>query len=425
MDLILVVLALILCMLMTLYIWKRDKFYAFYYMALILYAFPALIGYRFFPNLSVMQKAYFGEKEWMSYFLFVIISFVTFTLFFHFFYKIPLKRSFLKIEKKKHETDLYFYVALIFIVFAVLVQIVNLIVNKDMISWENIANAEIISNNMLMKICSSLFKISVGYNLILYFFVRSRCFKSIKKNLIIITFTFSFAVFLFYAFKSGNRTDLVAFFLGFMMIESYLGYFNKKTVIKYLLLMIIAVGFMMAIAKSRDRNFGSGLDSFAYKILAQDYYAPEHILFAAMHLKVIEPMEVIKSNFCNSLVMLGYPYLQQGVTEMFNPGVATRNTGYAFYIFTEGYLFIGKLGWLYNGLVLNLGLRFWRRISNSKDKEFNHICIALMAAFSINLVRGQSSYFIKYLYTNLIFNLILYFLISGKHFKIVFSNKRR
>jgi hypothetical protein len=125
------------------------------------------------------------------------------------------------------------------------------------------------------------------------------------------------------------------------------------------------------------------------------------------------------------LILFSHPYLQSTITELFNPGVASRSAGYAFFVFTEGYLFLGLAGFLYNGVVLMLGWALWRKLARTSSREFNLFLLALMGCMIVNLVRGQTSYFIKYLYTFVLPGALLYAALAGCALRLEFGFKRR
>ena len=152
---------------------------------------------------------------------------------------------------------------------------------------------------------------------------------------------------------------------------------------------------------------------FIQRFLFKDYFAPAHILYAAMGLNYINPLEVIYSNLSNSLILLNYPYLQAPVTELINPGVATRSAGYAFYIFSEGFIFMGFFGFLYNGFMLMTGASIWHLFKNAKNKYYSFLILAIMSTQFANIARSQSSYFYKDLYIIFLPVLIVFYLSSG------------
>jgi hypothetical protein len=169
-----------------------------------------------------------------------------------------------------------------------------------------------------------------------------------------------------------------------------------------LALLFVAVAFFIELNRYSNVQTPRFDRSLVELALLQDFYPPAHILFASFHLDYINPLMALKSNIANSLAFLDVPYLQQPITEMFSPNSVTRSTGYAFYIFTEGYLFMGSLGFIYNGLVLTFLLSIWRKYADTNNGSFNRVLLALMGTMLINLSRGQSSYFIRYFYSYLL-----------------------
>ena len=135
-------------------------------------------------------------------------------------------------------------------------------------------------------------------------------------------------------------------------------------------LLVVTLAGLLKIQSSRSDD-AREKDTVAEAILLKDYYAPFHILIAAMALEYVYSWEVAVSNSANSLFLLNHPYLQATVADLFNPGVSTRSTGYAFYIFSEGYLVMGWLGFLYNGLVVFAGMALWRLLGNGNNALYN------------------------------------------------------
>jgi hypothetical protein len=119
----------------------------------------------------------------------------------------------------------------------------------------------------------------------------------------------------------------------------------------------------------------------------------------------------------NSLFGLNVDYLQIPVTELISPGVANRSQGYAFYLFSEGFMFMGKMGFIYNGLVLFVGLSMWFLFYNSKNIYYNLLVFSLLSTQIANLARGQSSYFFKDLLVFLFPMLIIIYISSGLRVK--------
>jgi hypothetical protein len=148
-------------------------------------------------------------------------------------------------------------------------------------------------------------------------------------------------------------------------------------------------------------------------LILKDYYSPAHILLGAMSLDYVDTWEVLKSNACNGLILFNYPYLQTTVADLFNPGVSSRSASYAFYIFSEGFLAMGWLGWIYNAVVVCGGFFSWRILACSDYRPYRLFVYALLGTQIVNLVRGQSSYFLKTGYMFLLPSFVLFFLLTG------------
>ncbi|MFP6844057.1 MAG: hypothetical protein VB958_02460, partial [Thalassolituus sp.] len=162
------------------------------------------------------------------------------------------------------------------------------------------------------------------------------------------------------------------------------------------------------------REENARYNGLAKAVIVKDYFAPLHILFATMHYELVDPLNVMKSNFYNTFVMMGYPYLQTGVGNILLEGSSSRSTGYAMHIFSEGYMFCGWLGLIYNCVVVTTGILIWRSLSLSSSFRFNCFAIGLVAMQFANVSRGQSMYFIKDIYMIFIPAIVLYFSISGQ-----------
>jgi hypothetical protein len=84
---------------------------------------------------------------------------------------------------------------------------------------------------------------------------------------------------------------------------------------------------------------------------------------------------------------------------MFNEGVATRSAGYAFFVLAEGFIALGFFGVLYNAFVVTFFVRLWNFLGCTDSRFVNLLIKTLLATMCINVVRTQSSQFIKITYT--------------------------
>lgn len=399
------------------YIWKRDILYGIAYLSFFIYAIFAQIGYAYFPELSVFIEAYFGPTIFFETNIFVTLSFITFFLCFLFLHRHLIKKPSFYILKSKSRYTIIFHSALcIHFLFLGL----YFYQNYDSINYDNASN-EIYQVEMgfLYIIFGILFKLSVVVNLILYFLyrVRSETAPKINRHAILFFLVLGITLFVMISLKIGSRTDLLALTVSIVVIELY---DSKKRVahrtnkwLWFKISMLSIVTFSTLTLIEYTRGAGAEMGTLPEMILLKDYYAPYHILIAAMAYEYVNPLEVIISNGANALILLKQPYLQATVADIFNPGLSTRSASYAFYIFSEGFIFMGFFGFLYNGFIIFGGLAIWRAMANSNYNYYNHFMTGLISTQIVHIARNQSSYFLKDIYTYFIPAMLMFFLATG------------
>lgn len=404
-----------------LYIFKREKIVGVYYFFLFVYAIFAQIGYFYFPDLSIFIKAYFGEFVWYDATIFIILSFISVFLGFSIFWSklVNLMPITFRINTSKY--DFVESAALLLTIIIVIFQVLYLSINFPDINWYTNQDEDFRAGSIIFSFYIFLFKYSVGLNLVLYGVVKSGI-GSFSKNIYIALLISSFAIFLISAVRLGNRTDLLALSLGIMVYHLYRDKFDRKRLLQILGSAAFLSAILYFVEAARYNDDGVDLNFWA-GLMTKDWYAPAHILFAAISYNIVDPIEVVLSNTSNALILVGYPYLQYGVTEAFNPGVATRSAGYAFYIFTEGYMMLGMFGFIYNAMLILFGFSMWKKFASTNNKEFNNVLLGLMGCMVVNLVRGQGSYFVKYLYTFVMPSIFLYVALSGQSLVLVIKSK--
>lgn len=402
------------------YIFKRERIFGVYYLFLFVYGIFAQVGYIYVPELSVLISAYFGAEIWIPSTRIIILSLALIFLLFAFCWKKIVILMPLTFSVRAQKILFLEKSAIIFLIAIVCYQALYLILNIQDINWYTNQDEDFRSDNVAYALFLFLFKFSVAINIVLYAIVRDRL-GAYARSIYVMLFSSCLCLFLFIAFRLGNRTDLLAFALGSFVYHLYRDGFDFRKFIKITGLAFLLFVILYFIETARYKDDGLQLDFWA-SIIAKDWYAPAHILFAAVRYEVIDPIEVLTSNISNSLIMIGYPYLQYGVTEIFNPGVATRSAGYAFYILTEGYMFMGEMGFVYNAVLIVFGFAAWKKFASTENKYFNNFLLGLMGCLLVNLVRGQGSYFIKYFYTFVIPGVYLYAALSGQ--SLVFKIKK-
>lgn len=399
------------------FIFSRDRFFGIFYLFLVVYALPAQVGYHYLGELSALTVGYFGPEVWYRASVFIILSLCMFWASFGLLRRrisavIPLQT----IARRSRAVKKGALLATIATAAVLTYEASYFVLNFADINWYTAQDEDFVAAKSGYYLFLFLIKLLVAVAITCYVLVRQRG-GVLPRRLQLIVLALALAVFFAVALRLGNRTDLVAFSLGVAVFESSRVAFTATRVLKAAVLCLIAFLLLSSVESLRYTGGQEEL-GLAASLLLKDYYAPAHMLFAAMANGFIEPAQVIVSNFSNSLVMLHQPYLQEPITNLFRPGVATRSTGYAFYVLTEGYVFMGGAGFIYNGLVLLVGLSVWRKLARSNSKRLNEFLLAIMGCMLVNLVRGQSSYLVKYLYTFVMPGMILYCLLAGLAVKI-------
>jgi hypothetical protein len=403
------------------YIFKREKLLGVYYFFLFVYAIFAQIGYLYFPELSIFIKAYFGEGIWFRSTSLIILSFFFLLLGFALTWRSLVNFMPLTFFISKSRYRIVEPAALILLVIVIFFQISYLILNFENINWYTNQDEDFRAGNIIFSLYILIFKYSVGINIVLYGVIKGAK-GSFSRRFYIALLVASMITFLVSAARLGNRTDLLAFGLGIMIYHLYRDRFDLKRILQIsVAAALLGVGLYLV---EINRYSDGGVDlTFWAGLMTKDWYAPAHMLFAAVNHNIIDPIEVVVSNASNSLILVGHPYLQYGITEAFNPGIASRSAGYAFYIFTEGYMVLGDYGFIYNAMLILLGFSVWKKFASTNNKEFNNVMLGLMGCMVVNLVRGQGSYFIKYFYTFILPSIFLYSALSGQSLALIIKSK--
>ena len=158
-------------------------------------------------------------------------------------------------------------------------------------------------------------------------------------------------------------------------------------------------------------------------ILLQDYFLPSHTLFISMQYNIIDPLEVLKSNLANSLVLLKYPFLTSTILERGLGVEQERGVGWAYHYFVEGYNTIGFLGVIYNALLWNLGMILWLRLAQSNNKRHNQVMLSISVLIIFFVMKSQTSAFIQFYWMILLPGLFLSMLANNS--TIVFFRRMK
>lgn len=403
----LLILYILVATLGSIFLTKKDPIVGAYFFSLFVYTVFAQIGYLYYPELSQTINAYYGEEKFVVFNLFIAMSTLcVFCIlywrisrvgFLHYRFQVLCKPSVLSFT-------LFYFLSLLFLF------LLSYVFIKDFnsLSYQSLPSGD-------FRVFTILFKINSIFVVALYAVLRFYAKRNIN-ILVLLVFLWSLSLAVLGVLKVGSRTDLMSILLGILFYELYFSFVRKelvKTLTKAFIFIVPIVIFALYIEQSRvDELPKVGVEN----LLKKDYFAPSHVLFTAIYYEYINPIKVVVSNLANSLILLNEPYLQEELSNIMRPNSSDRSRSFALHPFTEGYIFMGLMGWIYNGIVLPVLFLVWRWFSRSSNLYFNAFIYGLIGSQLLNLSRGQSSYYIKYAYILFLVPVVLYILATGVNF---------
>ena len=432
---------------MTVSLWKKDFFFAAFFSMMLIYSVISQTGYLFFPELSiVMLNMYFGPEILPFAIIFSTLSLLALYVGFFKIYRPLTTGSFIAVRRVGQSFGIYSALTGI--------QLVLLSVGygyfKTDLNYTNAADVDFIeSSGLIYKLFWNLFKFTTFSLIVLYGVVRSKISKgSQRRTTYLLLLIATAAIFALIAVDAGNRTDPLAVMIGIMAFEylslqrsSARGQLNLqlhrdakidripirphrrgwalknwKAVLIGLFFLIATIVALTLVENSRSETVSDDsleTSALTQAILLKDYYTPFHVLIGTMANDFVSPLTVLTSNSANMLMFLKVEYLQFFAVELWSPDTVTRAASPAFFAFTEGYMFAGWFGFVYNGIVWALGIALWRTLSRTADNGFNCIAFAVTVSMIAVVARSQSSYFIKTPYLSFLPALGLYAIASG------------
>ncbi len=405
-----------------------DDLHALAFIALYVYTIFAQIGYAYFPEFSIFLGAYFGIKLFYYYWLFMFLSFLSSFLIYKKVRKLGVYKQYYLVETANNNLRwLLFWIVSIVLFSLLYLYFKN---NRALFGWGGGSPM----GSMWFVIGFRLFTLIAFFS---YLMFRNKSNKFAVRGIGLLAFVCEFIFFINVCIAAGNRSDIVYFFLAisFYELSPIMSSFKlqKKKVFSFVVIGAVLINALMILLALRTQkadtnisaiiNFEQGESnarevSFASKLLVQDYYSPSHPLFIAMHYGMIDPLETLKSNLANSVVLLKYPYLSQTIVSKVNPSIE-RGGGWAYHMFIEGYNAFGWFGILYNGIAWNLGLGLWLLLSKSNNLMHNKAMTAVMVFLIVNTMRSQTSAFVLSLWMILLPGLWLFLLSTNTKIKIL------
>jgi hypothetical protein len=416
---------------------NKHDIHALAFLTLYIYTIFAQIGYAFFPELSILFGAYYGLIVFYKYWVFMFLSFVFSFLFYKKLNPKDANKALYCVKRTSLNYGEYFFFIIVITLYLFL--ILYFYINRGLFGYGGGQTM----GGPWFGICFLVFQTCT---FILFTLFRDKL-NRIKKR--IFSFLLFIVCFLFYvqvSVAAGSRSHLLYFFIACSIYElspiiNIIKY-EKRKLFLFLISGIVVFGFLSALRLFRSQenmktglnlnasslyNFDSGnsnsLDEdLSSLILLQDYYLPSHTLFVSINHEIIVPIEVIKSNFTNSLIGFDYPFLTNTIMERGLGFDNERGVGWAYHYFVEGYNAMGLLGVFYNALFWNLGMILWVSLNRSNNNKHNQSMVAILALVVALSMKGQTATFIKFYWLILLPGLVLLTLANNQ--KIAFFTKR-
>lgn len=384
-------------------LFKRDRFCSIFYIILYIYLLPVEIMSGYIPFLL---REDFGDETYMPFYIFSSLSLLGFWLF-----------VYVKSRTKKHnrcvgeinnikDTVTGKVQFVYFIIISLLVaQAIIIALSFNDISYQNLAMVDYKKTRPLLVAGANMFMLSKHFSLLLLF--RHMTASGAERKYTMFLFLWAIIQNLLYGTLAGSRSGLLAIVVAIVFAVYGFKKVSLKNFVKFGI-----IGVLIFVALQQVRNFRSGgaveNEAVEYAILQNDYAAPAQLTLAAIKYDAVDPIEVLISNFSRSFPLANYPYLYVTMTEVFLPGLVDEANAMGFYIFSEGYMFGGILGFLYNAIVIGFFLMYWRRLGRTNNKLFNIFILSLMISCFFAMVRAQSVWFIRYLWLSVVPMAFLY-----------------
>jgi len=429
-------LPLFLIVILSLFVFYSIKFmikrghdlHAMAFFTLYIYTIFAQIGYAYYPELSILLGAYFGPELFYSYWAFMFFSF-----FFTFLLYKKISRSnsnkyYYRVKPTNRKSGLLIFLFISALLFLILYLYFRN--NRGLFGWGGGSPM----GSMWFVIGFRIFTMCTFFS---YVFFRQKSNRLRLRRIVFLIFLAYFLFFLNVTIAAGVRSDILYFFIAVAFYElspiiNAVKY-QKKKVLSFVAIGFFLINILMIILALRTQTGKVGFSSIVNfqssdsrspdvslpaKILLQDYYSPSHPLFISMHYHLVDPIETIKSNFANSLILFKYPFLSQTIVSYVDSSTE-RGGGWAYHIFIEGYNAVGWLGIFYNAIFWNLGLGFWLLLSKSDNKAHNKAMSAILIFLIVNTMRSQTAAFIQSFWMILIPSLCLLLLSTNSKISIL------
>lgn len=414
---------------------RGHDLHALAFFTLYIYTIFAQIGYVYFPELSILYNAYYGPNMFYKYWAFMFFSFVlSFFIYNKFNSKNHNKIVYIVRSASLNYGQYIFFLIVFLLYFGLTTYFGKYRAYFGYGGGTPMGGPWFGIGFWIFTIC----------NFILYTLFRDKSNKIKKRRFSLIIFLLCTFFFLKVAIASGVRSTILYFFLCLIFYEVTplikTIKFQKRKIFIYLTSCFILINLLTILRtlrsqgeeisfssfynyESNDSKYSLSNQGLAPLLLLQDYYLPSHTLFVSMNYKIIDPLEVLKSNAANSLIKLNYPFLTTKIVKRATGSNHDRGAGWAYHYFVEGYNAMGFLGVFYNALFWNIGMYFWIRLTKSNNRIHNKAMLSVLVLVIVIAMRSQTSAFIQFYWLILLPALVLLTLANNQ--KIAFLKVKR
>jgi hypothetical protein len=408
------------------YLLRVDTIFAVYYIFFYVYTVFTQIAYVAFPDklLVVSGGQYYGIEWFWPFYVFTFASFLGAFLVF-----IGLRSKGWRLRYFRL-TDVRSQARIGKIAFVVLVLIHNLIMIYYVATrFESLSyhTQQVLKSNKLFFFGFAFYQYTIYASYVNW---KEHSTRGLGKSVAAVILAVSVLTFLTICVRAGQRIQLAALCVGLFVyvfgegrprhrMRTYVGVALAATVIFALMNAVrmlrgsqIDLSYLLHVLFTMPGKF---INLSLEDVVFQDYVGPSLTLVTSMYYDRINPIEASKSLIANSLFFLGVPSLGERVSRFIDPyGVK----GYGYYAFTEGFEVMGWAGFVYNAVVMNLGLAMWRPLLRTGSESFTRYMTGIMAMSVFSLARGTSSSYFKSLYMYFFPCIVMFCLFSGTRLSI-------
>jgi hypothetical protein len=387
---------------------RRSPIFAVYFFLLFIYTFFFQLGYAYYPQAAFLWGFYFGEAVLYHYQAFVFLSLATLAALFLLFHRKLYGAGRYRVRQGPGAP----WAAVLFSLALALAVLVGTYLLYGQMGYQ-------FDQQFGTKWLAFGYQTLGGVILVLYCAIRTAPALKFRvpRGAMVFALVVCLIPFVIATIRVRVRLEPVCFLAGVAAFEVLPRLGNlwrmRKKLAKWFLALGLAIWGMQMLVSYRYAGSGPAPLPLGEEITNQDYFGPSSPLVTSIALHWVHPAQVLHSDAANLLPFMDVPYIQQDIAEDAGVYWYTRSRSSAFYSLTEGYTILGDLGCLYNGLVGVLGIALWGLLASSDSALFNRFGTALVCSRLFDVVRGQSTYFIRSGYMFILPAVVLFILLTG------------